>query len=71
MFDPKNPFMNESQIDQKLMTDCLTALFRLNQATLESLIPICLGDNAPNAFKLVLVKSCYAIASEVRTLYKN
>ncbi|RIA90709.1 hypothetical protein C1645_875920 [Glomus cerebriforme] len=64
LFDPNKPFMNESQIDQKLMTDCLTALFRLNQDTLESLIPICLSENAPNAFKLVLVKSCYSIASE-------
>ncbi|CAI2172941.1 5991_t:CDS:10 [Funneliformis geosporum] len=64
LFDPSRPFMNESQIDQKLMTDCLTALFRLNQDTLESLIPVCLSENAPNAFKLVLVKSCYAIASE-------
>ncbi|PKC12463.1 hypothetical protein RhiirA5_496913 [Rhizophagus irregularis] len=64
LFDPNKPFMTESQIDQKLMTDCLTALFRLNQDTLESLIPICLSENAPNAFKLVLVKSCYAIASE-------
>ncbi|CAG8508989.1 2177_t:CDS:10 [Funneliformis mosseae] len=64
LFDPSRPFMNDSQIDQKLMTDCLTALFRLNQDTLESLIPVCLSENAPNAFKLVLVKSCYAIASE-------
>ncbi len=62
---------NDSQIDQKLMTDCLTALFRLNQDTLESLIPVCLSENAPNAFKLVLVKSCYAIASEVKSNTSN
>ncbi|CAG8685690.1 17047_t:CDS:2, partial [Dentiscutata heterogama] len=58
------PFTNDQQIDQKLMTECLTALFRLNKETLENLIPVCLAETAPTTFKLVLVKSCYAIASE-------
>ncbi|RIB13611.1 hypothetical protein C2G38_1974674 [Gigaspora rosea] len=63
LFDPTRPFTSE-QIDQKLMTECLTALFRLNKDTLENLIPVCLAETAPTTFKLVLVKSCYAIASE-------
>ncbi|CAG8574310.1 8733_t:CDS:10, partial [Diversispora eburnea] len=64
LFDPSRPFLNEQQIDHRLMTDCLTALFRLNTNILRSLIPVCLADTSPNTFKLVLVKSCYAIASE-------
>ncbi|ORY04201.1 hypothetical protein K493DRAFT_311429 [Basidiobolus meristosporus CBS 931.73] len=66
LFDPQKPFLNyDDIIDQKLMTDCLTALFRLNpEHALKSLIPICLQANAPIAFRLVLVKTCYTIASE-------
>ncbi|CAG8615452.1 22543_t:CDS:2, partial [Racocetra persica] len=64
LFDPGRPFTSDQQIDQKLMTECLTALFRLNKDTLGNLIPVCLAENAPSTFKLVLVKSCYAIASE-------
>ncbi|CAG8518713.1 24789_t:CDS:10 [Dentiscutata erythropus] len=64
LFDPGRPFTSDQQIDQKLMTECLTALFRLNKETLENLIPVCLAETAPTTFKLVLVKSCYAIASE-------
>lgn len=49
------------------MTDCLTALFRINpENTLRTLIPICVHEDAPNSFKLVLVKSCYSIAAEVK-----
>ena len=65
LFDPSRPFLNEQQIDHRLMTDCLTALFRLNTNILRSLIPVCLADTSPSTFKLVLVKSCYTIASEV------
>ncbi|GBC02045.1 hypothetical protein RclHR1_04420015, partial [Rhizophagus clarus] len=65
LFDPNRPFPSEQNIDQKLMTDCLTALFRLNpENTLRTLIPICVHEDAPNSFKLVLVKSCYSIAAE-------
>ncbi|CAG8520644.1 15640_t:CDS:10, partial [Funneliformis caledonium] len=65
LFDPNRPFPNEQNVDQKLMTDCLTALFRISPGnTLRSLIPTCVHENVPNAFKLVLVKSCYSIASE-------
>ncbi|RGB37714.1 hypothetical protein C1646_638789 [Rhizophagus diaphanus] len=65
LFDPNKPFPNEQNIDQKLMTDCLTALFRINpENTLRTLIPICVHEDAPNSFKLVLVKSCYSIAAE-------
>ncbi|CAI2169037.1 10253_t:CDS:10, partial [Funneliformis geosporum] len=65
LFDPNRPFPNEQNVDQKLMTDCLTALFRISpENTLRSLIPTFVHENVPNAFKLVLVKSCYSIASE-------
>ncbi|RUS29150.1 hypothetical protein BC938DRAFT_480989 [Jimgerdemannia flammicorona] len=77
LFDPSRPFLNsDNAIDQALMTDCLTALFRLNpRNALRSLIPVCLEgkqeDRAPTAFKLVLVKSCLAIAAEEHRLPWN
>ncbi|KAF0455119.1 gtpase-activator protein for ras-like gtpase [Gigaspora margarita] len=72
LFNPAKPFPNEMNVDHRLMTDCLTALFRLNpRKTQESLIPSCLQDNAPSAFKLVLVKSCNSIASEENRLPWN
>ncbi|KAI0230569.1 Ras GTPase activating protein ira2 [Massospora cicadina] len=66
LFDPEHPFVNaDGNIDKKLMTDCLTAFFRLNVGSaMQSLIPICLREDAPIAFRLVLVKSCYNIAAE-------
>ncbi|KAJ9061115.1 Ras GTPase activating protein ira2 [Entomophthora muscae] len=66
LFDPENLFVNaDGNIDKKLMTDCLTAFFRLNvSAAMEILIPVCLREDAPIAFRLVLVKSCYNIAAE-------
>jgi hypothetical protein len=67
LFDPNKPFPNEQNVDQRLITDCLTALFRINpENTLRTLIPICVREDAPNAFKLGLVKSCYSIATEVK-----
>ncbi|CAG8783968.1 23848_t:CDS:2, partial [Cetraspora pellucida] len=72
LFNPACPFPNENRVDHRLMTDCLTALFRLNpRKTQESLISLCLQDNAPSAFKLVLVKSCNSIASEENRLPWN
>ncbi|CAG8470540.1 8562_t:CDS:10 [Ambispora gerdemannii] len=72
LFDPNRPFTTEAHVDQRLMTDCLTALFRLNpRNALHSLISVCLQENAPNAFKLVLVKSCYDLASEENRLPWN
>ncbi|CAG8836714.1 29817_t:CDS:2, partial [Racocetra persica] len=51
LFNPASPFPNENKVDHRLMTDCLTALFRLNpRKTQESLIPLCLQDSAPSAF---------------------
>ncbi|CAJ0643714.1 10011_t:CDS:10 [Entrophospora sp. SA101] len=68
LFDPVRPFPSEQNIDQRLMSDCLLALFRLNpQQTLGSLVKICLQDDAPIAFKSVLVKSCYGIALEEKS----
>ncbi|CAG8444039.1 5054_t:CDS:10 [Acaulospora morrowiae] len=65
LFDPDKPFPSSDNVDQQLMTDCLIALFKLNpKETLSTLVPICLRENAPGAFKLVLVKSCNTIASE-------
>ncbi|CAH1760475.1 9376_t:CDS:10 [Entrophospora sp. SA101] len=64
LFDPVRSLTYDNQFNQSLMTDCLTALFKLNNTTLRSFIPVCLNENAPSVFKLVLVKSCYAIASE-------
>jgi hypothetical protein len=67
LFDPAHPFSTDGSIDQKLMTECLTALFKLNpKSTLNTLIPACLDPLAPTAFRLVLVKSCYLLASEKR-----
>ncbi|KAG9291425.1 hypothetical protein G9A89_021843 [Geosiphon pyriformis] len=72
LFDPNRPFTTDAHSDQRLMTDCLTALFRLNHRNaLRSLIPVCLQENAPNTFKLVLVKSCFTIASEENQLPWN
>ncbi|CAG8450213.1 2329_t:CDS:10 [Ambispora leptoticha] len=72
LFDPNQPFITEAHVDQRLMTDCLTALFRLNpRNALHSLIHVCLQRNAPSAFKLVLVKSCFVLASEENRLPWN
>nr|CAG8557750.1 86_t:CDS:10 [Entrophospora candida] len=72
LFDLYRPFPDEHNINQSLMTDCLTVLFKLNpETTLNSLIPICLHVNAPNAFKLVLLKSCYSMALEEPRLPLN
>ncbi|CAG8730221.1 7577_t:CDS:2, partial [Ambispora leptoticha] len=72
LFNPNQPFITEAHVDQRLMTDCLTALFHLNpRNALHSIIPVCLQKNAPNAFKLVLVKSCFALASEENRLPWN
>ncbi|CAJ0756188.1 22464_t:CDS:2, partial [Entrophospora sp. SA101] len=64
LFDPVRSLTYDNQFNQSLMTDCLTALFKLNNTTLRSFIPVCLNENAPSVFKLVLVKSCYVIASD-------
>ena len=63
LFDPQNPFTNQDGIvDQQIMIDCLRASFRLNSRNvIWSLFPICLQDDAPSIFKLVLVKSCLQI----------
>lgn len=60
-------------IDQRaLMSDCLTALFRLNpRNTVRTLVPICLDDRAPLIFKLSLLKACLTIASEENWLLWN
>ncbi|CAG8509250.1 3861_t:CDS:10, partial [Acaulospora colombiana] len=69
LFEPEKPFPSSDNVDQQLMTDCLIALFRLNpKETLSTLVPICLHENAPGAFKLVLVRSCNTIASEENRL---
>lgn len=55
----------ESIIDQQLLIDCLTSLLKLNlNNTLRYLIPVLLQENVPFYYKIVLVKSCYSIASE-------
>ncbi|KAM3578160.1 Ras GTPase activating protein ira2 [Umbelopsis sp. WA50703] len=47
------------------MSDCLTALFRLNpRNTVRSLVPICLDERAPTLFKLSLLKACLTLASD-------
>lgn len=73
LFDPNRPFFDhEGVLDYNLMTECLTALFRLNpRNAIRSIIPDCLDERAPMAFKLVLVKSCLAIASEDKRLPWN
>ncbi|ORX72553.1 hypothetical protein BCR32DRAFT_285738 [Anaeromyces robustus] len=55
----------DSVIDQQLLIDCLISLLKLNlNNTLKSLVPFILQDNVPFYFKVVLVKSCYNIATE-------
>ena len=73
LFDPKKPFTNtEGIVDQQLMVDCLTALFRLNSRNvIWSLYPVCLDPEAPPIFKLVLLKSCLQIAGEENRLPWN
>ncbi|TPX30663.1 hypothetical protein SmJEL517_g05805 [Synchytrium microbalum] len=74
LFDPAVPVnppgppgaSGDNAVDQKLMTECLTALFKLNTwTTLRGLVPIMLDSAAPMSFKVVLVKSCYSIVSEI------
>ena len=74
LFDPAIPVLppgppgasGDNVVDQKLMIECLSALFKLNPwTTLRSLIPTLLDPAAPMSFKVVLVKSCYSIVSEV------
>ncbi|KAG9288022.1 hypothetical protein G9A89_017617 [Geosiphon pyriformis] len=70
LFDPNKTF--DLHPNPRLMSDCLTALFRLNHRNvLHSLFPVCLQENAPNAFKLALVKSCFTIVSEEHQLSWN
>jgi len=54
------------------MIECLIAFFKLNKSgTLKSLIPLILDGNSPMAFKVVLIKSCYAIVNEVKKKISN
>lgn len=73
LFDPQHPFINQDGVvDQQLMIDCLMASFRLNaRNVIWSLFPICLQEDSPVIFKLVLVKSCLQIASEENRLPWN
>jgi hypothetical protein len=80
LFDINRPLGSDNSIsnlgiyiDQRaLMSDCLTALFRLNPSnTVRSLVPICLDDRAPTLFKLSLLKACLTIASEENWLSWN
>jgi len=67
LFDTNRLNLNQvdSIIDQQLLIECLTSLLKLNlNNTLRSLVPLMLKDNVPFYFKVVLVKSCYSIASE-------
>jgi hypothetical protein len=73
LFDVNRPLSSDNSIsnlgiyvDQRaLMSDCLTALFRLNpRNTVRSLVPICLDERAPTLFKLSLLKACLTLASD-------
>jgi hypothetical protein len=62
---------DNSFVDYTLMTECLTALFRLDiKGTFETLVPVCLQDSAPSGFKLTFVRSCFNLAKEVRLLFR-
>ncbi|TPX48503.1 hypothetical protein SeLEV6574_g01999 [Synchytrium endobioticum] len=73
LFDPAMPVLppgppgasGDNVVDQKLMIECLSALFKLNPwTTLRNLVPVMLDPAAPMSFKMVVVKSCYSIVSE-------
>ncbi|KAJ3122925.1 Ras GTPase activating protein ira2 [Nowakowskiella sp. JEL0407] len=58
-------FAEDSLLDRRLMTESVTALFKLNPwNTLRGLIPVMLARDAPTLFRVVLVRMCYMIVNE-------
>ncbi|KAI9227506.1 MAG: hypothetical protein DHS80DRAFT_17060, partial [Piptocephalis tieghemiana] len=74
LFDPEKPFLSAdlsvstagSSGKQRLMTECLTALLRLDRdRDMQALlIPQCLRDGMPPVYRLILVRACYLLAQE-------
>ncbi|KAG0747979.1 hypothetical protein G6F62_000155 [Rhizopus arrhizus] len=54
---------------QRLMADCIVAMFRLDvERTVNTLIPLCFEFTAPTIFKVSVVKAAVMIASEENQL---
>ncbi|PWN51037.1 hypothetical protein IE53DRAFT_314631 [Violaceomyces palustris] len=70
LFDPQRPLLNNAkQIEVALMIDFFVALFRLDpQRTMRDLVPVCMAETSPAAFKVALVKACVLLASEKHRL---
>ena len=66
LFDPSRPLINQNkQVEVSLMIDFFVAAFRLDpQKTMRDLVPVCMADSSPAAFKVALVKACVLLASE-------
>lgn len=66
LFDPNKSNLNVSKnVEISLMIDLFVALFRLDpKKTLRDLIPVCVSESSPIAFKVVLVKACVLLSSE-------
>ncbi|KAJ3298331.1 Ras GTPase activating protein ira2 [Borealophlyctis nickersoniae] len=59
-------------VDQRLLTECLTALYKLNPwTTLRGVVPLVSDVNAPAVYKVVLAKACWAIVNEDQPLPWN
>ncbi|KAJ3055682.1 Ras GTPase activating protein ira2 [Rhizophlyctis rosea] len=59
------PMAEDGLMDQKLLTECFTVLYKLNPwSTLKGLVPSLLDPSASPLYRVVLAKACYSIVSE-------
>ncbi|KAJ3039290.1 Ras GTPase activating protein ira2 [Rhizophlyctis rosea] len=66
------PMNDEGLMDQKLITECLTVLYKMNPwTTLKGLVPTLLDPNASPLYRVVLAKACFAIVNEENPLPWN
>ncbi|KAK0540963.1 Ras GTPase activating protein ira2 [Tilletia horrida] len=66
LFDPNKPTLNASkQVDTPLMIELFVALFKVDpNRAIREVVPTCLAENSPLAFRIALVKACGLLASE-------
>lgn len=59
-------------MDQRLVTECLTVLYKLNPwGTLRQIVPIVLDPGMAAVYRSVLAKMCFSIVSEENQLPWN
>jgi len=66
LFDPNKPTLTASKIiDTPLMTELFVAIYKVDpNRTIREIVPICLAESSPLAFRVVLVKACSLLAGE-------